>query len=213
MRVIAAPRPWPNSSQSRSTRAHLLGRASRACGAPKTRGWLPRLAHAKCFRGRAFYHTTRAVFRAGRRRPRRTPRGCRRASSSPWKTRTRVRSTRCVGGRPFFVSTRPLAPAPAPRGPRRTAPCRGPWAAHQRSSQPKPGRRAPRVAPACLSRQATVRARAAQFVRAQHTLLLTREPTFTGKAAVLPGCVFVVGVDTARAARLPRYPPPYHGPQ
>jgi hypothetical protein len=39
----------------------------------------------------------------------------------------------------------------------------------------------------------------------QHTLVLTDAPTFLEKARLIPGCVFVVGVDTAERIVAPRY--------
>jgi hypothetical protein len=39
----------------------------------------------------------------------------------------------------------------------------------------------------------------------KHTLLLTREPLFVSKAALFPGCVFIVGYDTAIRLITPRY--------
>jgi hypothetical protein len=43
---------------------------------------------------------------------------------------------------------------------------------------------------------------------AGHRILVTRAGTFVGKAQLMPGCVFVVGVDTIERIAEPRY---YHG--
>jgi hypothetical protein len=48
------------------------------------------------------------------------------------------------------------------------------------------------------------RRRALQFA-ARAPLVLTREPLFTGKAKLFPGCVFVVGADTAERIVDPRF--------
>jgi hypothetical protein len=49
-----------------------------------------------------------------------------------------------------------------------------------------------------------IRERLAQF-SGRHTVVITREPRFDGKAALLPGCTFVIGWDTAARLFVPRY--------
>ena len=49
-----------------------------------------------------------------------------------------------------------------------------------------------------------IRERLAQFV-GRNTVIVTREPRFDGKAALLPGCTFVIGWDTAARLFVPRY--------
>lgn len=51
---------------------------------------------------------------------------------------------------------------------------------------------------------AEVARRLPQF-RGYRPVLLTREPTFDGKAAICPGNIFVVGYDTAERILSPRY--------
>ncbi len=50
----------------------------------------------------------------------------------------------------------------------------------------------------------TIRERLAQFA-GRNTVIATREPRFDGKAALLPGCTFVIGWDTAARLFVPRY--------
>ena len=49
-----------------------------------------------------------------------------------------------------------------------------------------------------------IRKRLAQF-RGRNTVILTRESRFDGKAALLPGCTFIIGWDTAARLFAPRY--------
>jgi nicotinamide mononucleotide (NMN) deamidase PncC len=49
-----------------------------------------------------------------------------------------------------------------------------------------------------------IRERLAQFA-GRNTVIVTREPRFDGKAALLPGCTFVIGWDTAARLFAPRY--------
>jgi Cytidylyltransferase-like len=51
---------------------------------------------------------------------------------------------------------------------------------------------------------AEVERRLTQF-RDRHTVLLSREPLFVGKAAIFPGCTFVLGFDTAVRLLNPKY--------
>ncbi len=52
--------------------------------------------------------------------------------------------------------------------------------------------------------ETVVRERLAQF-SGVHTVVVTKEPRFDGKAALLPGCTFVIGWDTAARLFVPRY--------
>ena len=55
---------------------------------------------------------------------------------------------------------------------------------------------------------AEIERRLAQFVDRPRRVVLTCEPLYSGKAALLPGCTFVIGYDTAARLVDPRY---YHG--
>ena len=52
--------------------------------------------------------------------------------------------------------------------------------------------------------ETAIRERLAQF-SGLRTVVVTREPRFDGKAALLPGCTFVIGWDTAARLFVPRY--------
>lgn len=52
--------------------------------------------------------------------------------------------------------------------------------------------------------ETAIRERLAQF-NGRNTVVVTREPRFDGKAALLPGCTFVIGWDTAARLFVPRY--------
>ena len=52
--------------------------------------------------------------------------------------------------------------------------------------------------------ETAIRERLAQF-NGVHTVVVTKEPRFDGKAALLPGCTFVIGWDTAARLFVPRY--------
>ena len=52
--------------------------------------------------------------------------------------------------------------------------------------------------------ETAIRERLAQF-SGRYAVVITREPRFDGKAALLPGCTFVIGWDTAARLFVPRY--------
>ena len=52
--------------------------------------------------------------------------------------------------------------------------------------------------------ETAIRERLAQF-EGRNTVVVTKQPRFDGKAALLPGCTFVIGWDTAARLFVPRY--------
>ena len=59
-------------------------------------------------------------------------------------------------------------------------------------------------------RYAEIERRLASF-RGRHNVVLSREPRFVDKAAIYPGCVFVLGYDTAARLLDPRFYTGEHG--